>query len=165
MLKTLEPELLTNLDEFIDAALKEDAPQGDITSLACIPSQARCQAKLLVKEPGVLAGVHVAGRIFKKLDPESTFEILLKDGTDISYGDIAFRIECNTQALLRGERVALNLMQRMSGIATQANHFAFEVGGLPVKILDTRKTTPLLRFLEKICGENRRLPQLPQQPL
>ncbi|HFA51572.1 MAG TPA: carboxylating nicotinate-nucleotide diphosphorylase [Bacteroidetes bacterium] len=149
MLKTLKPELLANLDEFIDAALKEDAPHGDITSLACIPSQARCRAKLLVKEPGVLAGVHVAERIFKKLDPESTVEILLKDGTDISYGDVAFRIECNTQALLRGERVALNLMQRMSGIATQANHFAFEVGGLPVKILDTRKTTPLLRFLEK----------------
>ena len=83
------------------------------------------------------------------MDDSAIIDIYINDGKDISYGDIAFKIECNTQALLKGERLALNLMQRLSGIATNANHFAFEVGDLPVKILDTRKTTPLLRFLEK----------------
>ncbi len=146
---TTDPTFEAHLDKFIEDALAEDAPQGDHTSLACIPAEARCQANLLVKEPGVLAGVHIAERIFKKLDKDSIIDIYIEDGKDVSYGDVAFRIECNTQALLRGERVALNLMQRMSGIATQASHFAFEVGDIPVKILDTRKTTPLLRFLEK----------------
>lgn len=149
MENTLDPEFEAHLDHFIDQALIEDAPEGDRTSLACIPAEARCQAKLLVKEPGVLAGMQIAEKVFTKLDKDAIFDSFISDGTDISYGDVAFKIECNTQALLRGERVALNLMQRMSGIATQANHFAFEVGDIPVKILDTRKTTPLLRFLEK----------------
>ncbi len=144
-----DPTFEAHLEKFIEDALTEDAPGGDHTSLACIPADARCQANLLVKEPGVLAGVHLAERIFKKLDPNSIIDIYIEDGKDVSYGDVAFRIECNTQALLRGERLALNLMQRMSGIATQSSHFAFEVGDFPVKILDTRKTTPLLRFLEK----------------
>ncbi len=149
MHNTSDPAIATHIDQFIDNALHEDAPQGDRTSLACIPPNARCQAKLLVKEPGVIAGIGIAERIFQKLDDTAIFDAYTKDGKDISYGDIAFKVECNTQALLKGERLALNLMQRMSGIATNANHFAFEVGDLPVKILDTRKTTPLLRFLEK----------------
>ncbi len=149
MQNTLDPAIEAHIDQFIDRALHEDAPEGDHTSLACIPSDARCQAKLLVKEPGVVAGIRIAERIFQRLDNNSVFDAYAEDGKDISYGDIAFKVECNTQALLKGERLALNLMQRMSGIATNANHFAFEVGGLPVKILDTRKTTPLLRFLEK----------------
>lgn len=144
-----DESFLKELDHFIDASLQEDAPEGDRTSLACIPKKDRCEAKLLVKDPGVLAGVEIAERIFNKLDSETTFEKLIDDGADISHGDIAFKVQCNTQALLRGERVALNIMQRMSGIATQSNRFAFEIGDLPVKILDTRKTTPLLRFLEK----------------
>lgn len=146
---TIDPAIETQLDQFLDAALLEDAPGGDVTSLACIPPDARCRAKLLVKEPGILAGMEVAKRVFNKLDPTAKVETFLDDGADISYGDVAFYVESNTQALLRAERVALNIMQRMSGIATNANRFAFEVGDLPVKILDTRKTTPTLRFLEK----------------
>lgn len=146
---TLEPSFLQHLDVFIENALIEDAPQGDRTSLACIPADARCNAQLLVKDAGILAGVEVAHRIFKKVDPQSVFTTLIEDGTHVSFGEVAFHIECNTQALLRAERVALNIMQRLSGIATLAHEFMFEVEDLPVKILDTRKTTPLLRFLEK----------------
>lgn len=146
---TLEPSFLQHLDVFIENALLEDAPQGDRTSMACIPADARCNAQLLVKDAGILAGVEVAHRIFKKVDPQSVFTTLIEDGTHVSFGEVAFHIECNTQALLRAERVALNIMQRLSGIATLAHEFMFEVEDLPVKILDTRKTTPLLRFLEK----------------
>lgn len=146
---TLEPSFFQQLDVFIDNALQEDAPHGDRTSLACIPADARCNAQLLVKDAGILAGVEVAHRIFKKVDPNSTFTTLIEDGTHVSFGEVAFQVECNTQALLRAERVALNIMQRLSGIATLAHEFKFEVEDLPVKILDTRKTTPLMRFLEK----------------
>ncbi|MCC6723702.1 MAG: carboxylating nicotinate-nucleotide diphosphorylase [Saprospiraceae bacterium] len=146
---TFEPNFERQLESFIENALLEDAPQGDRTSLACIPADARCKAKLLVKDAGILAGVDIAHRIFQKVDPSSTFTKLIEDGTHVSFGEIAFEVECNTQALLRAERVALNIMQRMSGIATLAHEFMFEVEDLPVKILDTRKTTPLLRFLEK----------------
>ena len=146
---TLEPEFEQQLDVFIKNALLEDAPQGDRTSLACIPAEARCTANLLVKDAGILAGVEVAHRIFQLVDSSSFFSQFIEDGTHVSYGDVAFQVECNTQALLRAERVALNIMQRMSGIATLAHEFKFEVEDLPVRILDTRKTTPLLRFLEK----------------
>ncbi|MBK8563764.1 MAG: carboxylating nicotinate-nucleotide diphosphorylase [Saprospiraceae bacterium] len=144
-----EPNFEHQLKSFIENALLEDAPQGDRTSLACIPTDARCKAKLLVKDAGILAGVDVAERIFQKVDPSASFTKLIEDGTHVSFGDVAFTLECNTQALLKAERVALNIMQRMSGIATLAHEFQFEVEDLPVKILDTRKTTPLLRFLEK----------------
>ncbi len=143
----------THLDDFIDRALLEDAPQGDHTSLACISPDARCRANLLVKDAGILAGLEVAQRIFEKVDENSQFALFMEDGKHASYGDVAFQVECNTQALLCAERVVLNIMQRMSGIATLANHFAFEVEDLPVKILDTRKTTPLMRFLEKWAVE------------
>lgn len=137
------------VDWFIQAALDEDIKDGDHTSLACIPADSRSKAKLLVKDDGVIAGVELAKQIFLTLDPNAVFEEIISDGQDIKYGDIVFYVECNTQALLKGERLALNVMQRMSGIASLSNRFAFEVEGLPVTILDTRKTTPLLRFLEK----------------
>jgi len=137
------------LDDLIERALLEDAPAGDHTSLACIPPAARCRAALLVKDVGIIAGISIAEKVFKMLDPNCIFKALIQDGQHASYGTMAFQIECNTQALLRAERVALNLMQRLSGIATFANQFAFEVEDLPVKILDTRKTTPTVRFLEK----------------
>lgn len=137
------------LNTFIDRALKEDVQDGDHTSLACIPADARTKAKLLVKDDGVIAGIELAERIFKKVDPDATMELFKKDGEAIRYGEIAFNVECNSQALLKAERLVLNTMQRMSGIATLSNRFKFEVGDLPVTILDTRKTTPLLRFLEK----------------
>lgn len=142
-------EIHTLLDDFIDRALQEDIGDGDHTSLACIPADARNYAKLLVKDPGIIAGVEVAQRIFEKVDSSSSFLVHIQDGTAVSYGDIAFEVECNTRALLMAERLALNTMQRMSGMATLSNRFKFEVEDLPVKILDTRKTTPLLRFLEK----------------
>ena len=137
------------LNQFIVEALYEDIHEGDHTSLACIPADDRSRAKLLVKAEGVIAGVAVAEAIFKHVDPTSTIDVKIKDGQDIQYGDIAFYVECNSQALLKAERLVLNTMQRMSGIATLSSRFAFEVEGLPVKILDTRKTTPLIRFLEK----------------
>ena len=142
-------DLNEKLDSFISAALKEDIGDGDHTSLACIPAEKRDTARLLVKDPGVIAGVEVAKRIFEKVDPDCRFEIFIEDGSDVHVGDIVFEVECNTQALLKAERLALNIMQRMSGIATLSNRFMFEVEDLPVKLLDTRKTTPLIRFLEK----------------
>ncbi len=137
------------LDNFINQALIEDVQDGDHTSLACIDPTDRSRAKLLVKDDCVLAGMEVAIRTFKIVDPSATLEIFKKDGEAVQFGDIAFIVECNSQALLKAERLILNTMQRMSGIATMANRFKFEVEDLPVKIIDTRKTTPLLRFLEK----------------
>lgn len=137
------------LDAFIVEALKEDIGSGDHTSLACIPKDKRDTARLLVKDPGVIAGVEVAKKIFEKIDPTSTFKVFIEDGSDVHIGDVVFEVECNTQALLQAERLSLNIMQRMSGIATLSNRFMFEVEDLNVKLLDTRKTTPLIRFLEK----------------
>lgn len=137
------------LEAFTKAALQEDVGAGDFTSLACIPEGSISDAHLLVKEPGVLAGVAVAEHIIRTVDSEAQFVQRIEDGSDVSVGDVAFQVRCNTRALLRAERVILNTMQRMSGIATLSNQFHFEVEDLPVTILDTRKTTPLLRFLEK----------------
>lgn len=137
------------LDAFILQALAEDTGSGDHTSLACIPENSRSNAFLLVKEPGVLAGVEVARRTFALVAPDAVFTQHLEDGADVSVGEIAFEVQCNTRLLLGVERVILNTMQRMSGIATLSNRFHFEVEDLPVTILDTRKTTPLIRFLEK----------------
>jgi nicotinate-nucleotide pyrophosphorylase (carboxylating) len=137
------------LDQFIENGLREDVGDGDHTSLACIPATGRSKARLLVKDAGVIAGIEVAERIFRKVDPKTVFHAYLQDGQDVNYGQIAFEVECNTQALLKAERLLLNTMQRMSGIATLSNRFAFEVEDLGTRILDTRKTTPLIRFLEK----------------
>ncbi|MEY3053436.1 MAG: hypothetical protein RLY31_3221 [Bacteroidota bacterium] len=137
------------LESFIESALREDAPEGDITSQACIPSDAACAAHLLVKEPCVVAGMEVARRILQSVDPQADFSAKVKDGDECRAGDIAFQVRCGTRSLLRAERVLLNTMQRMSGIATLSRQFASAVEGLPVRLLDTRKTTPLIRFLEK----------------
>ncbi|MBK8349622.1 MAG: carboxylating nicotinate-nucleotide diphosphorylase [Saprospiraceae bacterium] len=139
----------TLLQKFIFDGLYEDIREGDHTSRACIPADDRTHAKLLVKAEGVIAGVEVAEAIFKHVDPSSSVDIKINDGEDVKYGDVAFYVECNSQALLKAERLVLNTMQRLSGIATLSSRFAFEVADLPVKILDTRKTTPLMRFLEK----------------
>lgn len=137
------------LNDFIERALSEDVGSGDHTSNACIPTGSRSEAHLLVKDIGVLAGVDLAEKIFRKLDPSLEFTKLIADGEDIKTGDVVFRMNCNSRAMLMGERLVLNLMQRMSGIATISSRFAVEVEDLPVKILDTRKTTPLMRFIEK----------------
>ena len=142
----IDRELLLH---FIQNGLFEDIHEGDHTSLACIPSANRSKARLLVKGDGVIAGVEVAQAILLYVDPQATFDCRIPDGSDVKYGDVVFYTECNSQALLKAERLLLNTMQRLSGIATLSSRFAFEVEDLPVKILDTRKTTPLLRFLEK----------------
>ncbi|MEL6721170.1 MAG: carboxylating nicotinate-nucleotide diphosphorylase [Bacteroidota bacterium] len=141
------------INDFIENALREDVGDGDHTSRACIQPEDRSTARLLVKEPGVIAGVELAEKIFKKIDPSSTINIHIKDGSAISVGDIAFEVEANSRSLLIAERLVLNAMQRMSGIATLSNRFVFEVEDLPVTILDTRKTTPLIRHLEKWAVE------------
>lgn len=138
-----------HLREFIAAGLREDIGPGDYTSLATIPPDHRSRAVLKVKDYGILAGVELAEHIFRYLDPDVRFTAHKTDGDDVFYGDEAFEVEGRTRAILQGERLALNTLQRMSGIATLASRFAFEVGDLPVKVLDTRKTTPLIRFIEK----------------
>jgi nicotinate-nucleotide pyrophosphorylase (carboxylating) len=145
----LETTLAEQIDQFIDLALQEDVGPGDYTSLACIPPDSISKAKLLVKDPGVIAGVEVAKAVFKKVDPAAELEVKIEDGSPVSVGDVAFIVTCNSQALLKAERLVLNTMQRMSGIATKSNRFVFEVEDLETKILDTRKTTPNIRFLEK----------------
>lgn len=140
---------IKELDKFIDESLVEDIGPGDYTSLACVPIEKKDKAKLLVKQDGVIAGIDIAEYIFKKVYPDTVFEKLIEDGTEVFSGDIAFFVTLPSQILLKTERLVLNTMQRMSGIATLSSRFAFEVEDLPVKILDTRKTTPRLRFLEK----------------
>jgi nicotinate-nucleotide pyrophosphorylase (carboxylating) len=148
-------------DVFIDNALKEDIGDGDHTSRACIPPHATGKAQLLVKEEGILAGVHVAMRIFNKLDPGVHIEVFKEDGEWVSPPDIAFVVEGKILALLKAERLVLNIMQRMSGIATTTHRYVSQLQGLKTKILDTRKTTPGMRLLEKAAvktggGENHR---------
>ncbi len=147
----MRPSQITDqqIHEFIAAGLQEDVRDGDHTSMATISADSRSRAILKIKDYGVLAGVELAQHIFKQVDPTSTVTVKKKDGTDVLYGDVAFEVEANTRALLQAERLVLNTMQRMSGIATLSSRFAFEVGDLPTKVLDTRKTTPLIRFLEK----------------
>lgn len=145
----LQEDIKQRIYQFIVEALAEDVGPGDFTSEATIPADKRDTARLLVKDIGVLAGMEVAKMVFQYVDANSVFEEILQDGDMINPGDEAFRVTCNTRALLQAERLVLNTMQRMSGIATLASRYAFEVEDLPVKVLDTRKTTPNLRFLEK----------------
>jgi len=138
-----------DLQDFIKNGLHEDVRGGDHTSLACIAPDSRSKARLLFKDTGIVAGVELARKVFNYVDESAQFTEMVTDGTNVDFGTEVFHVECNTQALLKAERLILNSMQRMSGIATLSNRFAFEVEDLPVKILDTRKTTPLIRFLEK----------------
>jgi nicotinate-nucleotide pyrophosphorylase (carboxylating) len=141
--------LTDELNRFISMALAEDVGDGDHTSLACIPADKRDRARLLVKESGIIAGVQFAQYVFNHIDPSARVEIIIADGEHVVPGDVAFEVECTSQALLKVERLVLNVMQRMSAIATLSRRFADEVSDLDVKVLDTRKTTPLMRFLEK----------------
>jgi nicotinate-nucleotide pyrophosphorylase (carboxylating) len=136
-------------DGLIDAALKEDMPAGDITSENIIPPGSVSKASFLAKEEGVLAGVDVARRIFEKIDPSISFVKVFEDGRSFGPGDILARLEGRSISLLKGERTALNFVQRMSGIATKTSEFIHAVEGTKTKVLDTRKTTPGLRLLEK----------------
>lgn len=137
------------VDALIMAALKEDMPLGDITTDNIIDPLAKSKARLIAKESGIIAGLDVAERVFKMLDAAVDFRKLVLDGTRVNKGDIIAEFEGNTRALLKGERTALNILQRLSGVATRTNHFCQLVEGYAAKVVDTRKTTPGLRYLEK----------------
>ncbi len=137
------------IHQFIEQAFLEDVQQGDYSSLSCIPANARGKAILKVKENGILSGVELAKIIFQFVDATSTIQIFKNDGDKIAVGDIAFEVECNTQALLKAERLVLNCMQRMSGVATLTNQYTSAIAHTQAKVLDTRKTTPLFRYFEK----------------
>jgi len=137
------------LRDFILRCLEEDLGDGDHSSLACIPAEATGKARLLVKENGLLAGCQVAYEVFKIVDRDLNFEQFIQDGTEINYGDIVFQISGRIQSILKAERLVLNIMQRMSGIATSTGKYVEKLKGLKTKILDTRKTAPGMRFLEK----------------
>ena len=146
-LTAIQPEL----NRFIDNALIEDVGDGDHSSLASIPYEATGKANLYVKENGIIAGINIAQYIFNKIDPDIKFKAFISDGSDVKNGDIAFTIEGRIQSILMLERLMLNIMQRMSGIATRTHTMAGIIKDLPVKLIDTRKTTPGMRFLEKMA--------------
>jgi nicotinate-nucleotide pyrophosphorylase (carboxylating) len=137
------------LREFILRSIGEDLGDGDHSSLACIPWEAEGKAKLLIKEEGILAGVSVAKETFAAIDKDLSCDIFIEDGNHVNPGDIGFHVSGRQQSILKSERLVLNIMQRMSGIATSTNQYVTRISGLNAKILDTRKTTPGLRFLEK----------------
>ncbi|MEJ2879744.1 carboxylating nicotinate-nucleotide diphosphorylase [Pedobacter sp. GR22-6] len=136
-------------DQFIKNAIAEDKGDGDHTSLSTIPANAQGRAKLLIKESGVIAGVELALEIFKQVDPALKTEVFINDGAEVKYGDVALTVSGSAQSILLAERLVLNCMQRMSGIATKTNHIVQLLAPYSTKILDTRKTTPGLRYLEK----------------
>lgn len=136
-------------DKLIDLAFSEDIGDGDHTTLCCIPEDAMGKSHLLIKENGVLAGVEVAKRVFNRFDPTMQVEVLIQDGTEVKVGDIAMIVTGKVRSLLQTERLMLNIMQRMSGIATQTSKYVKLLEGTHTRVLDTRKTTPGLRMLEK----------------
>ena len=138
-----------NIHQFVQLAIEEDIKKGDHSALACIPENETGSAELLVKENGILAGIEIAKNIFKEFDPNFTFIKKINDGESIKKGDIAFTVTGNTIKLLSAERLVLNVMQRMSAIATLTSKYVNAIDGLETKVLDTRKTTPLIRFIEK----------------
>ncbi len=137
------------LRDFIRRSLAEDLGDGDHSSLACIPPESAGKARLIIKDKGILAGIRVAKILFNTVDNDLKLEINLEDGAEISQGDVAFYISGRKHSILKSERLVLNIMQRMSGIATSTHEYVRRLEGLKTKILDTRKTTPGLRFLEK----------------
>ena len=137
------------IELIIKNAIREDVGDGDHSSLACIPENATGKAKLLVKDEGILAGVDFAKRVFACVDPEMNLDVRIKDGKPIKKGDIAFYVEGSSQSILKAERLVLNAMQRMSAIATKTSEFVVKLEGTKTGILDTRKTTPGIRALEK----------------
>lgn len=135
--------------EFIEQALHEDIQDGDHSTLACIPADAHGKALLKIKEAGIIAGIDIAKQIFKHLDPQAQMEVWLKDGQMVKPGDQAFEIQTSVHNILKAERLVLNIMQRMSGIASLTRKYVDQIADLPAKLLDTRKTTPNFRWFEK----------------
>jgi nicotinate-nucleotide pyrophosphorylase (carboxylating) len=137
------------IDAIIDNALREDIGDGDHSSLSCVPENAAGSAQLLIKEPGVVAGIELAERIFKRFDANLKVETFFKDGDEVKPGDIVFTVSGSSISILSTERLVLNFMQRMSGIATQTRSIVTLIDGTGAKVLDTRKTTPGIRYMEK----------------
>ena len=137
------------IPQFVKLAIHEDIKKGDHSALACVPATAKGEALLLVKEEGIIAGIDIAKQIFEEFDKSFEFEQYLNDGDNVKKGEIAFKVYGSSQTLLGTERLVLNVMQRMSAIATLTHKYVKAIEGLPTKVLDTRKTTPLIRFLEK----------------
>ena len=138
-----------NLEQLIPLWFAEDIGDGDHTTLSCIPSDAQGKSQLIIKENGVLAGITIAREIFKAFDPELKMTVFIQDGTEVKVGDVAFVVEGKIQSLLQTERLMLNIMQRMSGVATRTREYVKLLEGTKTNVLDTRKTTPGLRLLEK----------------
>lgn len=156
-----EAQFKNELDLIIANAIREDIGDGDHTSLSCIPADAKGKAKLLVKDEGIIAGVAFAKQVFKYVDKDLEVETFINDGEKVKYGDIIFHVSGKSQSILMAERLVLNAMQRMSAIATKTAFFADLLKGTKTKVLDTRKTTPGIRALEKWAvkiggGENHR---------
>lgn len=156
-----EEQFQQELRIIIENAIREDVGDGDHTSLSCIPENAKGKAKLLVKDDGIIAGVEFAKMVFAYVDKDLQIETFINDGEKVNYGDIVFHVSGKSQSILMAERLVLNAMQRMSAIATKTNFFADLLEGTKTKILDTRKTTPGIRALEKWAvkiggGENHR---------
>ena len=137
------------IDRLIDLAFAEDIGDGDHTTLSCIPADAMGKSKLLIKEQGVLAGMEIAKEIFHRFDPEMKVTVMIEDGAEVKPGDVAMVVEGRVQSLLQTERLMLNVMQRMSGIATMTRKYVKQLEGTKTRVLDTRKTTPGMRMLEK----------------
>lgn len=137
------------IDRLIDLAFAEDIGDGDHTTLSCIPEDAMGKSKLLIKEPGVLAGVEIAKEIFHRFDPTMQVEVMMEDGSEVKPGDVAMLVTGKVRSLLQTERLMLNVMQRMSGIATMTRRYVKQLEGTHTRVLDTRKTTPGMRMLEK----------------
>lgn len=147
----MKKEYLPFVEELIALAIKEDIGDGDHTSLATIPTESRGKMKLLVKQDGVIAGIEVAEMVFRTLDDSVIMEQLIADGSRVKKGDVAFYVEGRIRSLLQAERIILNIMQRMSGVATQTAVYVKELEGTSCRVLDTRKTTPGMRVLDKMA--------------
>lgn len=137
------------IDDLLTLAFAEDVGDGDHTTLSTIPDSETGKQRLIVKEEGILAGVEIAAKVFEKFDPELKMTVFIGDGAHVKPGDVAFEVEGKVRSLLQTERIMLNIMQRMSGIATQTDRYQQRLEGLKTKVLDTRKTTPGMRMLEK----------------
>ncbi len=158
----IKPEYKPFVEGLIELCIKEDIGDGDHTSLCCIPSAEQGKMRLLCKQEGVIAGIEIAELILNRLDPTMQFEQILKDGDRVKPGDEAFYVSGSMQKLLQAERILLNVMQRMSGVATETARYVKQLEGLHTRVLDTRKTTPGMRVLDKMAvkiggGDNHRM--------
>ena len=158
----MKPEYKPFVDELIELCIREDIGDGDHTSLSCIPADEHGRMRLLCKQEGTIAGIEIAQLVLQRLDPEMKFEQILHDGDRVAPGDVAFYVSGRLRSLLQAERILLNIMQRMSGVATQTAVYVKQLEGLRTKVLDTRKTTPGMRVLDKMAvkiggGENHRM--------